>query len=873
MHAFRISLEIMIHDFRFACRQLLKAPGFSIAAIFVLALGIGANTAVFSLVNTMLFAPPGYAQPHELVQIFSQDKKNPKSFRAFSYPTLTDIREQNSVFSGVCAYNLGMVGVEENGNTRRVFADIVSSDYFAVLGVPPLRGRVFLPEEETPGRNAAVAIVSYPYWSRHNRDPSVLGSQIRINGRSFTVVGILPPTFTGTMTVFSPEVWLPLSAYDFIASNSVSEKNKPLVSREGEHLLLLARFKPGMTAASSGPALQTLATNLEKAFPVEQKDQTFTTRPVSRFSISDDPPDDSQVAAIAPLLMGMAAIVLLVACLNLANMLLARGTARRKEIALRLALGGSRWRIVRQLLSEGLLLALLGGIGGLMLGVWCSGLMARSISGLMPLDVVWNGGPSVPVLATTFGFCLVATICFGLGPAMKLSRSSVIEDLKEHAGEDVVRRRWRFLPRNPLVVSQIAFSLALLTAAALFIRGADKAAAFETGLHAQHDLLLEVDAGLSGASPLQVQQTYRALTDRFATLPGVQHVSVSATAPFGMLSLGKAIQRAGTHVAPDQKPATAAEGLAFAARFHSVGADYFATVGLPILRGRAFSPNEATQSEGPAVAIIDETLARKLWPDGDALGQYIRYADDNAPRAKGDGGDNMGISQGGKGNIKTGEPIEVIGIVPSTRGALFEHQPRGSIYVPFARGFQTAAYFFLQCPAVTKENTAGMTDSIRRAARETDPTLPVLSLKTFSQHVDSNLQLWTVRAGATLFTVFGVLALLLAIVGIYGVKAYSVARRTREIGIRMALGARPNTVQWMILREGSFMLAGGIVIGLLLAIATGKILSGILYQVGALDPVAFSVAPLLLAVATLLATWLPARRATRITPMMALRTE
>jgi predicted permease len=868
-----ISLEIMIQDFRFACRQLTKAPSFAIAAILVLALGIGANTAVFSLVNTMLFAAPGYAHADELVQVFSQDKKNPKSYRAFSYPTLSDIRAQNSVFSGVAAHNVAMVGLGEKGNTRRVFADIVSADYFAVLGVSPLQGRVFLPGEEVPGRDAPVALVSYSYWARHNHDPSTVGSHIQINGRSFTVIGILPKTFTGTMMVFSPEVWVPLSAYESIANNFATEKNKPLASRDGEHLMLIGRLKHGMSAITAEPALKTLAANLEKAFPVEQKDQTFTTAPVSRFSISDDPPDDSQMAAIAPLLMGMAAVVLLVACLNLANMLLARGTARRKEIALRLALGASRWRIVRQLLTEGLLLALLGGAGGLMLGVWCSGLLARSISHLMPLDVVWNGGPSLPVLAVTFSFCLLGTICFALGPALKLSRSSVIADLKEQAGEDVVRRRWRFLPRNPLVVAQIAFSLALLTAAALFIRGANKAATFETGLHAQNDLLLEVDAGLSGAPQSQVQQSYRILSDRLAVLPEVQHVSISATAPFGMLTLGKAIQRAGVHVAPDQKPSTAAEGLAYRARFNSVGADYFATVGLPILRGRAFSVNEATQGDTPPVAVIDETLAKKLWPDGDALGQRIQYAEDNAPRAKGDGGDNMGISQGGKGNIKTGDGIEVIGVVPSTRAALFEREPRGSIYVPFARGFQTAAYFFLQCPGLRKQNAPEIADAVRRAIREVDPTLPVLSLKTYSQHVDSNLQLWTVRAGATLFTVFGALALLLAIVGVYGVKAYSVARRTREIGIRMALGARPETVQWMILREGSFMLAGGIVIGLLLAIATGKILSGMLYQIGALDPVAFSTAPLLLAIATLLATWLPARRATKITPMTALRTE
>src|SRR5438876_10988717 len=656
----------MTQDFRFACRQLMKAPGFAIAAVFVLALGIGANTAVFSLVNTMLFAPPGYARAYELVQVFSQDKKNPKSFRAFSYPTLTDIRAQNSVFSGVAAHNVALVGLGEKGNTRRVFADIVSADYFAVLGVAPVQGRVFLPEEETPGRDAPVALVSYSYWTRHNRAPSTLGSQIQINGRSFTVTGILPQTFTGTMTVFSPEVWVPLSAYESIANNFATEKNKPLASREGEHLMLIARFKPGMNAIAAEPALKTLAANLEQAFPVEQKDQTFTTRPVSRFSISDDPPDDGDVAAIAPLLMGMAAIVLLVACLNLANMLLARGTARRKEIALRLALGGSRWRVVRQLLTEGLLLALLGGVGGLMLGIWCSGLLARSLSSLMPLDVVWNGGPSLPVLAMTFGFCLLGTVCFALGPAMKLSRSSVIEDLKEHASEDVVRRRWRFLPRNPLVVAQIAFSLALLTAAALFIRGANKAATVETGLKPGASFILEVDASLAGYEPKRAEQLYRNLNERLAALPGVERASISATVPFGMISLSKNVQRAGVHPGPDAKPSNAAEGLAFKAAWNSVGADYFSTVGLPVLRGRTFTEAEATQA-GPRVAIIDEPLAKKLWPDGDALGQRVQYTGESTPSGQRGGGAAGGTSAELSKEEKQDETIEIVGIVPVTR--------------------------------------------------------------------------------------------------------------------------------------------------------------------------------------------------------------
>src|SRR5689334_14538539 len=659
----------MMHDFRFAFRQLIKAPGFTFAAVLVLALGIGANTAVFSLVNTLFFAPPAYTKPHEMLQIFSQDRNDPKKFRGFSYPTYRDIREQNTVFSEVMAFNLALIGLGQKGDTRRAFAAVASSNYFSVFGVPLARGRAFLPEEET--RNAPVAIVSYSYWQKHNLDPTVLGSEVLINGRAFTIVGIAPKGFTGTLQILSPEVWLPLSVYDQVANDFGAKDKSTMEDRNGTQLRIVGRLKPGMSAAATEPALEGLAANLEKAYPVEQKNQTFMTAPLSRISVSTNPATGKGVKSIAPLLLGMAVLVLLVACLNLANMLLARGTARRKEIAIRLALGGSRWRIVRQLLSEGLVLALLGGVGGLVLGLWSSGLLVASMRRLMPFDIVWSSGVHPAILAATFGFCLLGTLMFALGPALKISRGVLVTDLKEHAGEDVMRRRWRFLPRNPLVVVQIAFSLALLTAAALFIRGANKAARFETGLHAEKDLLLEVDASLSGAPQSQVQKTYRALSDRLARLPGVQHVSISATAPFGMLSLGKAIQRAGVHVAPDEKPSSAAEGLAYRTRFYSVGADYFASVGLPILRGRAFSVNESTQSEGPAVAVIDETLARKLWPDADALGQRVQYADDNAPRAPGEG-DNMGISQGGKGNIKTGQAIEVIGIVPSTRGALFE---------------------------------------------------------------------------------------------------------------------------------------------------------------------------------------------------------
>jgi predicted permease len=862
----------MIFDFKFAFRQLLKAPAFTIAATTVLALGIGVNTAVFSLVNTLFFAPPAYSNPHEMVQLFSQDKKDPKKFRGFSYPTYLDIREQNTVFSDVMGFNLAFVGLGQKGDTRRAFSAVVTSNYFSVLGVQLARGRAFLPEEETPGHNTPVAVVSYSYWQKHNLDPNILGSQVLINGRSFTVVGIAPKGFVGTMQILSPEVWLPMSVYDHVANDFESDNKTTIDDRRGTQVRIMGRLKPGMTAATAKPALEGLAANLEKAYPVGQKDQTFLAAPVSRNSVSNNPAAENGIKMIAPLLLGMAVVVLLVACLNLANMLLARGTARRKEIAVRLALGASRWRIVRQLLTEGLALAVLGGVGGLILGLWSSDVLVGSMRKLMPLDIVWLAGPSPAILAATFGFCLLGTLMFALGPALKISRSAVVTDLKEHAGEDVARRRRKFLPRHPLVVVQIAFSLALITAAALFIRGAAKAASVDTGLRPGASYVLEVDASLAGYEPARAQELYRNLNDRLSALPGVERASISAVVPFGMLEFSRKVQRAGVHPAPDAKPATADDGLAFDASWNSVGADYFSTVGLPVVRGRAFSEAETTQP-GPKVAVIDEILAKKLWPNGDALGQRVQYAAANAAAQSG-GGAHAGRSADLNEKEKSDETIEIVGIVPVTRHQLFkQEESAGAIYLPFARGFQSDTSFFVRFHSLSPGNEANTADLIRRTVRDVDPSLPILSLRTFAQHLDSNLDLWLVRAGAALFSIFGGLALGLAVVGLYGVKAYSVARRTREIGIRMALGAQAGAVLRMIMGESFVMLASGLVFGLLLAVATAKILSGILYEVSALDPIAFTVAPLMLAVAAVIATWLPARRATQVNPIQALRTE
>jgi predicted permease len=847
----------MRQDFRFAFRQLAKARGFTAAAVMVLALGIGANTAIFSLVNTMLFQAPHYTRPNEIVQVFSQDRKDPKKYRGFSYPAYLDVRDRNSVFSGVMAHNLAMVGLGEKGNTRRAFTDVVSANYFTVMGVNPILGRAFRPEEETPGRDAAVAIVSHNYWSKHGLDPALLGSTITIDNRSFTVVGIMPKGFTGTTQVFAPEIWLPLGVYDQVANDFETENKDKLDDRNGRQLMIIGRLKPGITATAAASALKTLALNLERAYPVEQKDQTFTLEPLSRFSMSTSPSRDNNIKRLAPLLFGMSGIVLLVACLNLANMLLARGTARRKEIAIRFALGAGRARVVRQLLIEGFVLALLGGVFGIMLGLWSSDLLVTSLGKALPIDMVWPTGPGAPVLLATFVFCLFGTLAFALGPALKLSRSAVMGDLKEHAGEDKVVRRWKVLPRHPLVVVQIAFSLALLTAAALFIRGAGKAAKVDTGLQTNSNYLLEVDASLASYDQARSLNLYRRLEERLSALPGVESASISSTVPFGMISLNKKVQRGGINLPPEAKPASAAEGLAFDVSWNSVGADYFKTVGLHLQRGRTFTVTEAMQQALPTVAIVDEVLAKKLWPDESALGQRIQFAETNPAKA-------------GQASQRQ---IEIVGIAPFARQELFEKNPGGTLYLPFAEGFQSNVFFHLKFAPNAGHDATATTDLIRRTVREVDPALPILSLKSFAQHLEGNIELWIVRAGAALFSAFGGLALVLATVGVYGVKAYSVARRTREIGIRMALGAQPGAVLGLLMREGVVMLACGVLLGLLLAAGTSKLLAGILYQVGPFDPFAFTVAPFVLAAAALLATWLPARRATRINPMTALRSE
>jgi putative ABC transport system permease protein len=870
-------LEDFARDVRFALRTLAKSPGFTAVAVLTLSLGIGANTAIFTIVHDFLFSPRPYPNEAQVVQIYAQDKKHPNNFRAFSYPTYSDIREQSAikaVFSGVLAHNSAMVSIGEGETSRHTFADLISSNYFRALEVPLVQGRGFLPEEERPGSAVPVVIASYAYWQRTGFDPQLVGKTIRVNERPFTVVGIAPEYFSGTMMIFGPELYFPLGDYDLLTNGSSAEVKRTLEKRDVYSLLLVGRLKPGVTASTAGAAVLTVAANLERALPVEQKDQTFIVRPVPRTSTSASPHAEGDLTVLGLMLCALAVIVLFVACLNLAGLLLARGLARRKEIAIRLALGGGRGRIIRQLLTEGLVVSLAGGAGGFLIGLLSSDLLAASLSAHMPVAPVLRGSTDPAVIVATLVFCTLSVLFFGLGPAVKLTHTDLVTDLKEQAGEDSAPRSHRWLPRNPLVVAQIALSLGLITAAGLFIRGALKAGSVKTGFEADSTVLIEADASLGGYDQSRSLQLYRAACERLAALPGVQAASIASTVPFGMYTLNRPVKRAGVKPAPDAHPATAAEGLAYNVRWSSVGADYFMTMGLPLERGRKFTKNEAEIPGAPPVAIVDEVLAKKLWPDGDALGQRIQWADENAPTAPGGGGSGtMGANDYIARRAQDPSSIEIVGIVPATRWEMFQSQVGGQIYVPFAQDYRSNVFFQVRTSPRAIEADAALFSLLRREVRSAAPGVPVFDVKTFRQHFNDNTQLWVVRSGAAMVSLFGGLAMVLAVVGLYGVVAYGVARRTREIGIRTALGAKPGAVLRMILREGLVMTLGGAAPGMLLALGLGRLFRGVLYQVSPADPLAFSLAPAMLVATALLACWLPARRAAKVDPIVALRYE
>ncbi len=843
----------MFSDLRFSLRLLAKSPGFTAAAVLVLALGIGLNTGMFTIIYGLAFSPRPFAEPERIVQVYTQERRQPDNYRLFSYPLWQELNARRDLFAGVMAFNHTIVGHQEGTDTRRAFASIITSNYFETLGIHLARGRLFTAAEERPGAALPVVIVSHAHWRKTGFDPGLLGRSLRINERPYTVVGIAPEGFSGTTAFVGPEFYFPLGTFELLENFQLGEERRSLDRPDAYQLYVVARLAPGIEPGGARAALDTLGASLERAYPVGFKEQTIIVGPLPRLGTSSAPRSEGAVTAFCAVLMALAGSVLLIVCLNLASLLLARGQARRKEFAIRLALGGSRGQLIRQLCLEGFLLALGGGGLGLLAAQATLDVIIASLEARLPVTIFSAATGSTLVLGATVAICVGATLAFSLGPALKLSRTDVLTDLKSQPGEDVAgpRRAW-WRPSHPLVVTQIALSLALLIVAGLFLRMTTGALAFDHGFRADNTVVAEVDATLGGLGEARSLDLFRAAQERLAALPGVQAAAIGAIVPYGFISTSRDVRRDGPAPAADAKPATAAEGRAYDGRWNSVGADYFTVMGLRLRQGRAFAPAEATASGGPRVAIIDEVLAKQLWPEGGAVGQFIRFT--------------------GREDARVGA-MQVVGVVASSSVDFFEESPGGAVYVPFAQGYSGNAHFHIRPVSDTHAAALALVPQVRALLQQTAVGVPVFKVSTFKQHAETSMEIWAAGLGSVLLTVFSGFAMFVAVVGIYSVKAYQVSRRTREIGIRLALGAMPDAIQAMILREGLATASLGIATGLLLGLGINRFLGSVLHGVKPFDPLVLLVAASAFFLSAALASWLPARRATRVNPLSALRSE
>ncbi len=846
-----------MNDFRFALRQLRKSPGFTSLAIITLALGIGVNSAIFALINGVVLHSTIPLRPDEVVNVFTVRRNASHDYRQFSHTEYRELRENGGdIFADVAALEFAVAGIGQDQNMRRSFAFLTSENFFSLMGVRPVIGRFYNAEECRPNANLPVVVASYAFWKRMGGRSGFVGSNLRINGRPYTVIGITPDGFSGVSALVAPDVWLPLGVHSQLGSVfGDSESLHDLAQPKNYALNLTARLQPGLNIDTAKSRLPVLGQRLTAIQPPDADGaREVQIQNPSRFSMSTTPQDDGPVTLVGTLLMGMAGAVLIIASLNLANMLLARGTARAREIAIRLALGASRWRIVRQLLCEGLLLAICGGMVGLVVSVWFNDLLLHSLArllGSVNFSLVVNLRPDATVLAATFLFCVLATLLFSLGPALKTSKADLVHDLKQQVGEPTRTGRFNrfFAPRHISVMAQIALSLMLLFSAGLFFRGALKASGLNPGFEPAGDLVTEFDFSLVKKDPAEARRLMFAIAQRAHELPGVQAAALGTMLPYGNFTSTRRVMSAREMMPTDSKAPDPGAGALYTATTPG----YFDAIGVKLLRGRDFTQAEAENKNTPRVAIIDDEMAKKLFPNTDAIGQHVRYT--QPPK---DGSPN---------------DMEVIGIVNSHRHDVQTDTLNRRLFVPLAQGYNGNVYLHVRFATKDRRALIGLVPTLREMLRDVDPDLPILSIAPFSDLLEKSVGLWVVRLGAVIFGVFGGIALLLAVVGVYGVKAYAVACRTREIGIRMALGAHRRDVFALIMRQGVMQTALAVAVGLLLSLAAGRVLGQILYEVSPTDPFALLVSSVMLAAAALFACFLPARRATHVDPIQALRTE
>jgi predicted permease len=866
-------MENLLQDIRFAFRTFLRNPGFAFIAILTLALGIGANTAIFTILDSVLLRTLPVTNPNQLVILTDPDARGMSTGseagerHLLAYSEFEYLRDHNEVFSGIFAADSLLMELPvtiTNATESAKPADtanppapaahdsarisLVSGDYFQTLGVRPVLGHAFGPEADRLRDSSPVAVISHGFWSRRfNLDPQVLGHKIAINKTSFEIIGVAPAEFFGQSVGESPDIWVPATMQAAVYPGADLLTAFP-DNNIDQHMWLqvMARLKPGVTLAQANAAINVVfqryvssSAATAKLSPDELKeysDQQINLQSGARGTSTVH----GAFAEPLKLLMGLVALVLLIACANLANLLLARGAARQREFAVRLSIGAARSRLIRQLLTESFLLAFFGAAAGLILAQWADALLLRMVSGAGPDTIQLSLRPDARILAFTFGVAAFTAILFGLIPALRATRIDLSPVLKSGvSGSTTEGFHRRFPAAKILVVAQIAVSLVLLVAAGLFVHSLQRLSQVKLGFNSSRLLLFRVSPLPAGYKDAAIPVLYQNLLDKFKAVPGVSGVSLSVDGLFSSTESGDPIAVEGYTPTP---------GEAMNSRMDHVGPDYFSVVGMPLLYGRGILAQDSAPAGGkaPRVAVINQTFAKHFFPNTNPIGKRVR---DTYPGSTAD--------------------AEVVGVVADAKYRNLREETPPRLYAPVFNPLwpSNAAYFEIR----TAADPSTVSATLRGIVHDTNSAIPEIEIHTMPDLVQQSMH--TDYFVARLASAFGLLAIVLAGIGLYGIMAFTVARRTRDIGIRMTLGASPSTILRQVLRETLFLMLIGIAVGVPIALAGTHLIRSMLFGLGAADPVALVAACVILAAIAAAASYIPARRAARVDPMVALRYE
>ncbi len=819
-----------MQDLRYAARVLMKKPGFTTVAVLSLALGIGANTAIFTVINAVFLHPLAIEDPSRVVEVFTRDTKTVQTgnftLTPSSLQNYEDYRDQNQVFTGLAGYfGLGLQWTR-NGETQGVPATMTSANYFDVLGIKPYRGRLFAADEDRQLGAGSVVVVSHSLWIKEfGSDPNLLGQTMTLNGLPFTIIGITPPGFKGTFSLAGPDrIWVPLSMREQLTTGQLRAL---MTNRRFRWINMAGRMKPGIDIRQVDASMKTIASALEKQYPAANEGRTVDVALESDAALGIN--GRSQLVLAGSVMMGVVGLVLLIACVNLANLLLAQSASREKEMSVRSAMGAGRGRIVRQLLTESVLLASLGGAAGMVVAYW-------GRTALWSFRPPFLGNASIDlsfeprVLLFTAGMSVLTGVLFGLAPAVRVARANLNDVLKaggRTGAASVSSNRVRSL----LVMAEIGLATVALIGAGLFVRSMQAAQRTDLGFDSAHIGFIALNPGQQRYDEARGQQFYLDAMAKARAVPGVEAVTVSSAPPLqGGLAL--TVFPEGEAQNPNYRGSLV--------QFSDVSPGYFDALRISIRGGRDFTEFDGPQSN--AVAIVNEALARQLWPGQDPLHKRFTI-------------------------VQQTMLIEVIGVVATTVANAVGESPTPLIYRPIRQEYSPGVSLLVRAAG----DPTALLATVRDQVQTIDRNMPLRGTGTIQQNIEAGL--WAPRMGAALLSIFGGLALVLAMIGVYGVMSYSVTQRAQELGIRMALGAQTGDVLIMVLKQGMVLAAGGAVIGVTLALLLGQLIGTLLFGVSGRDPLTLAGVSLTLAIVALLACYIPARRAARVDPLVALRYE